>query len=164
MTKAATLTINPGAYLDALRTIKRAEDPAERCKPRPADVEKAAALVEKVNARAAAMLAAVQGRATARTISPADMVHALDAVEKRLGISKKALDGCWAYIDVNAQTFPRAYKYTADSTQFAAVYMRGGWRVTSVSREKCNGPTRRYEVRLTDAAKAAIIDRCTMFE
>lgn len=164
MTKNATLTINPTAYLAALRTIKRADDPAERYKPHPLDVEKAVSLVEKVNSRAAAMLAPVQSRATARTITPADMVHALETVEKRLNIPKKALEGCRAYIDVNAQSFPRAYKYSADSTQFAAVYMRGGWRVTSVSREKCNSPSRRYEVRLTDAAKAAIIDRCTMFE
>lgn len=63
MTKNAVLTINPGAYLDALRTLKRAEDPAERYKPHPLDVEKAAETVEKVNARAAAMLAAVQSRA-----------------------------------------------------------------------------------------------------
>jgi hypothetical protein len=110
------------------------------------------------------MLATVQVRATARTIIPADMVNALDTVEKRLGISKKALEGCRVYIDVNAQTFPRSYKYTAESTQFGAVYMRGGWRVTGVSRGKCNSPSRRYEVRLTDAAKAAIIDRCTVFE
>ena len=164
MTKSAVLTINPAAYLDAMRTLKRAEDHAEHYKPRPADVEKAVVLVEKVNASAAAMLAAVQSRATARTITTADMVDALDTVEKRLGISKKALEGCRVDIDVNAQTFPRAYKYTAESTQFSAVYMRGGWRVTSVSREKCNGPSRRYEVRLTDTAKTAIIDRCTMFE
>ena len=164
MTKSAVLTINPGVYLDALRTLKRAEDPAERYKPSPADTEKAAALVEKVNARAAAMLAAVQSRATARTIAPADMVNALAAVEKRLGISKKALEGCRVDIDVNAQTFPRAYKYTAESTQFGAVYMHGGWRVTYVGRNKCNGPSRRYVVDLTDAAKTAIIDRCTVFE
>lgn len=164
MTKNAVLTINPGPYLAALRTLKRAEDPAERYKPHPLDVEKATALVEKVNARAAAMLAAVQSRATARTITPADMVNTLDAVEKRLGISKKALEGCRVDVDVNAQTFPRAYKYTAESTQFSAVYMHGGWRVTYISRDKCKNPSRRYVVDLTDAAKAAIIDRCTVFE
>lgn len=164
MTKNAVLTINPGAYLDALRTLKRAEDPAERYKPHPLDVEKAAETVEKVNARAAAMLAAVQSRATARTITPAGMVNALAAVEKRLGISKKALEGCRVDVDINAQTFPRAYKYTAESTHFSAVYMRGGWRVTYVGRNKCKGPSRRYVVDLTDAAKAAIIDRCIAFE
>lgn len=164
MTKSATLTINPGAYLDALRTLKRAEDPAERYKPRPADVEKAAETVEKVNTRAAAMLEAVQSRATARTITPADMANALDAVEKRLGISKKALEGCRVDVDVNAQTFPRAYKYTAESTQFSAVYMRGGWRVTYIGRDKCKSPSRRYVVDITDTAKAAIIDRCETFE
>lgn len=164
MTKNATLTINPTAYLAALRTIKRADDPAERYKPHPIDVEKAVALVEKINSRAAAMLAPVQSRATARTITPADMVHALETVEKRLNIPKKALEGCRVYVDVNAQAFALAYKYIEDSTHFAAVYMRDGWRVTSVSREKCGSPLQRYELRLTDAAKAAIIDRYTTFE
>jgi hypothetical protein len=164
MTKNAVLTINPGSYLDALRMLERAEDPAERYKPHPLDVEKAAALIEKVNTCAAAMLAAVQSRATARTITPADMVNALNSVEKRIDISKKALDGCRVDIDVNAQTFPRSYKYTAESTQFSAVYMHGGWRVTYIGRDKCKSPSRRYVVDLTDAAKAAIIDRCTMFE
>ena len=164
MTKNAVLTINPAAYLDALCTLKRAEDPAERYKPTATAAEKAAETVENVNVRAAAMLAAVQSRATARTITPADMVNALDAVEKRLGISKKALDGCRVDIDINAQTFPCSYKYAAESTQFSAVYMRGGWRVTSVNREKCRAPDMRYRVNLTGTAKAAIIDRCTMFE
>ena len=121
-------------------------------------------ITQQQGSGAAAMLAAVQSRATARTIAPADMVNALAAVEKRLGISKKALEGCRVDIDVNAQTFPRAYEYTAESTQFGAVYMHGGWRVTYVGRNKCNGPSRRYVVDLTDAAKTAIIDRCTVFE
>lgn len=100
---------------------------------------------------------AAEGRATARTITPEEVVSALDIVERKLDLPKKHLDGVTVDIDYHAQDFPRAYKYTPESTHFCAVYKRGSWRVIDIYRATTRRASQAYKVDLTDAAKEAII-------
>lgn len=100
---------------------------------------------------------AAEGRATARTISASRILDILEGIEYRLHISKKALEGVTVHVDDHAQKFPNSYKYVPESTHFIAVYKAGTWRVTDIHRGTCT--TCESTVDLTDAAKAAIIDR-----
>ncbi len=98
-----------------------------------------------------------EGRARERTITAQDVVDACIEVEKALRIPKCALDGVQIVVDVNAQSFPNAYKYVPESTHFKATYKGRCWRLDSVERSKCNGPTTRIRVIHTDASKSALI-------
>lgn len=114
-------------------------------------------------AKITAAIKEAEGRATARTLEYKDIKTALDRIEKRLGIAKKALLGVKVRVDVNAQTFPNAYKWTPESTHFVAERTASGWALTEVYRDRVEGPNSRYIVKLTDEAKDAIIKACSAF-
>ncbi len=98
-----------------------------------------------------------EGRATARTITVSDIMESLRYIEKKLGVPKKALEGCKIYVDINAQDFPKAYKYIPESTHFSAEFVHGSWRITNISRGQIRKPSKRYLVDLTEDAKKAIL-------
>ena len=98
-----------------------------------------------------------EGRATARTISYERIVVAIAELEKTLGIAKKNMTGITADIDYNAQDFPRAYKYTPESTHILVTRKTSGWDLTNVFRDTTRRWNHRFHVTLTDDAKAAII-------
>ena len=104
-----------------------------------------------------------EGRATARTIKPGAIVDVLKYVEVRLGVSKKALEGTTVVADYNAQTFPAAYKGVPESTIFSAIFLRGTWRVTDISRGKTHSPHHACQVQMTDECKAAVIEKLSKF-
>lgn len=103
-----------------------------------------------------------------RRISHSDIVYALEAVERRLSLPKKYMNGIEVHVDVHAQRFPNCYKGTPDSTHFTAVYKSNGWRIMSIFRDKCTpNPNHVYSVTLTEEAKREIVSRrlaeCTLF-
>lgn len=101
---------------------------------------------------------AAEGRATARTITPEEVVSALYMITEKLGfLPRKYMEGVAVDIDYHAQDFPHAYKYTPESTHFCAVYKRGSWRVIDIYRATTRRASQAYRVDLTDAAKEAII-------
>ena len=104
-----------------------------------------------------------EGRATARTIDYYDIAMAIWNLERKLDIPKVKMEGIETYVDVNAQDFPNAYKYTPTSTHFHAVRKKAGWDLVKVYRDPCQRPGRKYEVHLSDTAKEAILERHTMF-
>ena len=104
-----------------------------------------------------AIIKAAEGRATARTISFWGMIGFLEILEESLGICKKDMVGITADIDINAQDFPNAYKYTPTSTHFTVVRKASGWDLVSVSRDTTRRRGHRFHVTLTDEAKEAII-------
>lgn len=108
-------------------------------------------------------ITAAEGRATARTITWKDIVYSLERLEKSLGIHKKDMIGITADIDYNAQDFPRAYKYTPESTHFKVTRKSGGWDLLSVYRDTTRRDGHKFHVTLTDAAKQAIIETKTAF-
>ena len=121
-------------------------------------------IVKEANAdRINAAIKEAEGRATARTITAMDVNSAAEKITRRLNISKTALKGVSAHVDPWAQDFPRAYKYTPESTQFDLIYTGSGWALVNVDRDRTHGARNAAQIRLTDAARAAVLDKvCTM--
>ena len=115
---------------------------------------------EKLNAA----IIAAEGRATARTISAEDIFDALEAIEDKLDIPKAHMVGIIAKVDVNAQTFPNAYRYRPESTHFEAIRTAKTWKITDIWRDTTHGPSTRYVLTLTDKAKGSIIDSRMHFD
>ena len=100
---------------------------------------------------------AAEGRATARTINAGWIMNSVERVEDALNIPKTHMKGIRVDVDPHAQSFPRAYKYTPESTQFSAEYNGKEWVLTGIWRGACHGCTQEFSITLTDEAKAAII-------
>jgi hypothetical protein len=110
------------------------------------------------------MLDEVQKRSKVRTITAADVTEAVERVERQmLHIAKKNMDGVEFTADMNAQSFPGAYKGRPESTLIHVVNKRGVWYLSSAYRDDTKGPTVAYEVKLTDTAKAAILAKVECF-
>lgn len=108
--------------------------------------------------RIEAIIEEAQGRARERLLTFDDIVKATEEIEKKLGITKKSLEGTIADIDIHAQDFPRSYKYRAESTQFLVEYRGGKWRLNSVIRHYTRGRLHTYQLILSDTAKAAVLE------
>lgn len=109
------------------------------------------------------VIKAAEGRATARTINFADIYEACDTILLRyygLGASLAELDGMTVSVNVNAQDFPTAYKYTPEATWFDATYHNGKWRLTDVYRSRCT--KNRGYVELPLDAKNEILTRLSI--
>lgn len=104
------------------------------------------------------MIKQAEGKATVRTIGYRDIVDGIATLEMSLGIHKKDMIGIVADIDMNAQDFPRAYKYTPTSTHFTVIRKASGWDLKEVFRDTTRRYNHRFHVNLTDAAKQAIIE------
>lgn len=103
-----------------------------------------------------------EGKATARTITAEDIARTLIRIEDSLNISKKAMDGIKVTADINSQKFPKAYKYTPESTHFKAEYKNGSWRLTDIYRAECK-LSFHIHIEHTDGSKKALIDKLTDF-
>lgn len=104
----------------------------------------------------------VEGRATARTVSAKKVADELKFVEWNLGIAKKAMEGIKVVACPDAQSFPKAYKYTPMATVFAAVYKGGKWRITDIRREEC-WRSYGHKVTHTDESRRAILKKHEAF-
>lgn len=107
------------------------------------------------------IIQSVEGRSSARTLKAWEIIEAIKRLEHELGIAKKDMIGIKASVDINAQTFPNAYKYTPMSTVFCIERRKSGWFVTNILRAECR--KHRYNVTLTDEAKKAIVDKYARF-
>ena len=107
----------------------------------------------------------VQGRASVRCINYniiSDTARRVIAhYTCKIGLSKKALDGCTFYVDLFADKLPNSYKYDASamSTVFSFKYHNGNVYITSVTRQQMgHNANRRVIASLTDTAKSALIE------
>ena len=133
-----------------------AAKPAKPVKPEP--VFKPVIVKDSNREKIAAWIDHAEGRATARTITYDTIIHAVEKIENDLGIPKAHMIGIKANCDMNAQSFPSAYKYTPESTQFGLEYTSSGWKVTWIRRDVCwNVSSKHIKLSLTDDAKAALI-------
>lgn len=112
--------------------------------------------------RIAAEIKEAEGRATARTITAREILTAAESVTRHLNIPKKAMVGVAASVDLCAQDFPRAYKYTPESTHFCMVYTPSGWALVGVGRSNTRSKNHAVEFKFTDAAREAIIARASV--
>lgn len=110
-----------------------------------------------------AIIAEAQAKARVRTIDARSLADALDHIEGKLDITKKALNGTRVYIDFHAQDFPNAYKGIPESTQVEAIYRNGSWRITWIGRRQTQRASRRYHLELSDTAREALLNRFTDF-
>lgn len=115
--------------------------------------------MDKINAA----IADIQKRARMRTIDAKDVFTACKDVSDRLDITKKAMHNVCFKADMNAQSFPAAYKGIPESTIIFCKYSHGYWYLMDVFRDYCRRPTKAYAVQLTEDAKTAIIERCESF-
>lgn len=104
-----------------------------------------------------------EGRATARTLTYADIVDGIARVEKELSIPKKHLVGISFTQDVNAEIFPAVYKHTPMSTWYTVEYGRTGWFLIAVDRKLTGSTDKQFTLYLTEDAKAAVIRRLKKF-
>lgn len=119
-----------------------------------------AELIER-SAKLQGILDYVQCRSKVRTIEIDDIINALAEIENKLSLPKKAMIGVSAWVDVNAQKFPTAYRGIPESTQFHAEYTTGGWKILSVVRYRCTNT--KVEITHTEASKEALIQRFSKF-
>ena len=115
-----------------------------------------------------ALCESVQGRASVRCINYTVISNTVNRVLAhymcKLGLSKKALDGCSFVVDLFADKLPNSYKNStaAMSTVFSFKYHNGKIYVTSVTRQQMGQcANRRVKAFLTDTAKAAIIENAS---
>ena len=106
-------------------------------------------------------LDAAQARCTARTITAMDIVRAIEEIEGRLNLISTKTDaiGTIADVDINAQDFPNAYKYTPESTQITLERKSSGWVLKYIERNSCKSPANRIVLTLTEATKAHMAER-----
>lgn len=110
-----------------------------------------------------AALDEVQKFSRVRTITVEDIRDTLADVEKRLNITKKALEGAQVRADINAQNFPSAYKYTPESTVFRAVFRGGKWRIAAIARERTDRAGHGIRIALSDEGKRAALAVLTTY-
>lgn len=110
-------------------------------------------------AAVSAAIDAAQKGARVRKIDADMILQACGRIQRKIGISKKAMHGVEISVDLNAQAFPCAYHGIPESTQFRAVYRSGAWYLVDVWRGVCRRPSGEVYVEYTDAARAAIMDK-----
>ena len=151
------------AYDEARSALNRAESQYRPLRKAAGRLEEARAAEEKAGTACQAAaepilaaIAAAEGRASVRQITPRKIVECVQEIEERLHISKRAMAGTSASVDYHAQKFPSAYRYVPESTHFTVEFNGKSWYLTAVARDTCR--TTKYHVTLSEAAKAAIIE------
>jgi hypothetical protein len=104
-----------------------------------------------------------QGRCKERTVEPEDIFKAIKDIEEELKIPKCRMDGITVDVDVFAQKFPNAYKYTAMSTHFSLKFKSGKYYLTDVFRGACRTSGNPYKLELTPESIEALVDRFKEF-
>lgn len=99
---------------------------------------------------------AAEGRAKMRRVSAEFIRDVLERVEREVP-TKKALVGTKVHY-TGAERFPRAYKYTAESTHFDAEYTASGWKVTDIYRAVCPNGASNVTVSYSSEAVAKILE------
>lgn len=101
----------------------------------------------------------VQGRCKTRLLTYEDILSELKGVDDQFSsvCTKKAFEGTEVLIDVNGQSFPNSYGFSAKSTQFRAVYLKGKWRLVYLDRDWCRTYSQRWDIVLSETAKQSIL-------
>lgn len=109
-----------------------------------------------------AALDEIQHRCTARTLTADYIAYILQRAERKLDIPKKYLAGCKIMYS-GAERFPNAYHGRPESTHFTAEHNGRHWIVTELHRADCPDREGNTSIILTEAAKAALINRLSCF-
>ena len=105
-----------------------------------------------------------EGRSTARTITSRELLEHLSCMQSWLqGIPMTAMEGVSVSVDLNAQDFPRAYKYTPESTWFDAGYNKGSWHLYDLYRYRTAASKHGTNIDLPEATKKAVLAKIQTF-
>ena len=124
------------------------------------EFEKAIIINENNKLKIEKALDEVQGRCKTRLIDYEDIVNELKALDEQFSsvCTKKAFENTEVLIDVNGQSFPNSYKFSAYSTQFRALYLKGKWRLMYIGRDFCKSYAQRWNILLSEEAKKSIVE------
>ena len=125
---------------------------------------KATIINETNRAKIETAIAETEGRATVRCVGFDTVKKVCKHIEEVLAVPKKYLEGVKFSVDPHAQNFPKAYKYTPESTQFVVEFSKGKWRVSGFRRAKTRTPNNRYIcIEMPEETKHAIIREKIVF-
>lgn len=99
----------------------------------------------------------VEGRASARLVDYKNIKEAIEEIENSIPVAKKYMVGVKVHLDVNAQEFPKAYRYIPESTHVVIERAKSGWKLIDVHRGTCGGAHDTYDITLTDNCKKEIL-------
>lgn len=100
---------------------------------------------------------AAEGRARERRLTVDQLLAAVDTVERRFAaVKKKNRPGMAVAVNVHAQRFPGAYKWTPEATWARLEWSRRGWALVSVGRDECT--PERFTAEIPEAAAADILN------
>lgn len=120
-------------------------------------------LCEANRAKIEEFAAKVEGRARERRLTFSDLAFHFELLEKKFGlVPKKYLEGLKVEINVNAQKFPKSYKFDPQATLVWVTRQGGHWLITDISRAKCTTHTFRI-LEFPDELKKAIIKSMEVF-
>ena len=100
-----------------------------------------------------------EGKARERKITAEDLIASAEKLSKKLGIAPAHLRGVRAKVDLNAQDFPRAYKYIPESTIAFLEHTGRAWALVDVRRDNAEIANRAVRFTLTDEAREWILKR-----
>lgn len=119
---------------------------------------------EKNRERIVKAINEAEGRSTARCLTYAAVLVAIERIEARLSLPKARMEGVRFHVDTWAQDFPNAYEYTPMSTQFNLTLSKGKWRISDIGRASVQRAGRKCQcIEMPEALKDALLGRFEAF-
>ena len=119
---------------------------------------------EKNRERIVKAINEAEGRSTARCLTYASVLVAIERIEAKLSLPKARMEGVRFHVDTWAQDFPNAYEYTPMSTQFNLTFSRGKWRISDIGRASVQRAGRKCQcIEMPEALKDALLRRFEAF-
>lgn len=119
---------------------------------------------ESNRARIEKILEKVQKKSRVRTINYDMLQSEIEKVNRRLcDIPATYQVGIEVDIDIHAENFPNAYRWTPESTQFSMIRTSSGWKLLDIYRGTTKREKYRALFKLTDEAKEALLAAYTRY-
>lgn len=100
-----------------------------------------------------------EGKARERKVTAKQLIACAEKLDKKLGIAPAHLKGVTARVDINAQDFPNAYKYTPESTVATLEHTGRAWALIDVKRDRTDIASKAVRFTLTEEAREWIVKR-----
>ena len=105
----------------------------------------------------------IQKQCRVRTVTASEILSAAEKIIEKLHISKKALNGSQACLDLNAENLLCYGNSIPESTIVTMEFCNGHWFVTDICRDRTRRAGHNVEMTLSEAAKEALIQRFSSF-
>lgn len=119
---------------------------------------------EKNRERIVRTINEAEGRSTARCLTYAAVLVAIERIEAKLSLPKARMEGVSFHVDTWAQDFPNAYEFAPMSTQFNLTLSKGKWRISDIGRASVQRAGRKCQcIEMPEALKDALLRRYEVF-